>query len=216
MSNKTYQHDTKSKATEDKSRAASPGNARAHPHETTVSSSFTAGNASATANTSASELFAKVNKALDFLLEDSGASATLLADSSGTAIAQRGNCEQGSLHVLSTLAAADYAATVEMARIIGEELQFRSHFYEGANRSLYITGIRGGYFLAVIFSKETNFGLVRVKTAKLVRDLEALFAEGVITYESKTINSNVLRDEDNEEFCNELAERLDKALLSGD
>ncbi len=77
--------------------------------------------------------------------------------------------------IIAALAAGNYAATGELARLIGEQSGFKVQFHEGGEYSLYLAEVFDDYFLVVIFGKQTSFGMVRVlasaMTPKLVEVL---------------------------------------------
>ena len=67
-----------------------------------------------------------ITKVLSELASKTKASAILFADMSGQLISQRGNTENMNTTVLSALAASDFAATAEMAKLVGEEAKYRA------------------------------------------------------------------------------------------
>lgn len=162
-------------------------------------------------------LFKEISKVLSELTADSGCQAVMLTDTSGTLIYKTGSISTSNLSVLATLAAADYAATAEMARLIGEPVRFRSHYYEGQELRLYFTGVKPDYLLVAIFGKETALGMVRIKANKAIELLEQSFEqEEVISNEVKpeaTESSKSFSDQvQSEDFHTELSLKLDRAL----
>ena len=74
----------------------------------------------------------------------------------------------------STLAAADFAATSQLATLIGES-EFSHLFHQGEKNSIYVTLVASKVILAVIFDNRTNLGLVRVRVKQAASELEAIF-----------------------------------------
>lgn len=162
-------------------------------------------------------LFKEISKVLNELTAESGCQAVMLTDTSGTLIYKTGSISTSNLSVLATLAAADYAATAEMARLIGEPARFRSHYYEGQALRLYFTGVKLDYLLVAIFGKETALGMVRIKANKAIELLEQSFEQEEansnevkteITESSKNFSDQV----QSEGFHAELSLKLDRAL----
>ena len=69
--------------------------------------------------------FDQITKVLTELAAKTKASTILLADISGQLITQRGNTEDINTAILSALAASDFAATSEMAKLVGEDAKFK-------------------------------------------------------------------------------------------
>lgn len=120
-----------------------------------------------------------ITKVLSELATKTKASAILFADMSGQLISQRGNTEDMNTTVLSALAASDFAATSEMAKLVGEEAKFKLLFHEGEKRNVYLSNVGDDFFLVVVFDVSVTLGLIRIYTKKAIEDLlEALRQEG--------------------------------------
>lgn len=158
------------------------------------------------------ESYQQVSDILVKLMIDMQSTAVLLADSSGTLVFRHGSCTDQEMNILATLAAADYAATAEMARIIGEPVRFRAHFYEGQNASLYITGVTTSFFLAVIFGRGISFGMVRVKVNKAIGYLEEILEQESNCSPGGLGDTTRIAQVTSPEFQSELSEKLDQAL----
>jgi len=90
---------------------------------------------------------------------------------SGQLISQRGNTENMNTTVLSALAASDFAATSEMAKLVGEEAKFKLLFHEGEKRNVYLSNVGDNFFLVVVFDVSVTLGLIRIYTKKAIEDL---------------------------------------------
>ena len=103
------------------------------------------------------------------------ASTILLADISGQLITQRGNTEDMNTQILSALAASDFAATSEMAKLVGEDAKFKLLFHEGEKRNVYLSNVGDNFFLVVVFDVSVTLGLVRIYTKKAIQNLLNVF-----------------------------------------
>ncbi len=112
-----------------------------------------------------------ITKVLSELATKTKASAILFADMSGQLISQRGNTEDMNTTVLSALAASDFAATSEMAKLVGEEAKFKLLFHEGEKRNVYLSNVGDDFFLIVVFDVSVTLGLIRIYTKKAIEDL---------------------------------------------
>jgi predicted regulator of Ras-like GTPase activity (Roadblock/LC7/MglB family) len=112
-----------------------------------------------------------ITKILSELATKTKASAILFADMSGQLISQRGNTENMNTTVLSALAASDFAATSEMAKLVGEEAKFKLLFHEGEKRNVYLSNVGDNFFLVVVFDVSVTLGLIRIYTKKAIEDL---------------------------------------------
>lgn len=112
-----------------------------------------------------------ITKILTELATKTKASAILFADMSGQLISQRGNTENMNTTVLSALAASDFAATSEMAKLVGEDAKFKLLFHEGEKRNVYLSNVGDNFFLVVVFDVSVTLGLIRIYTKKAIEDL---------------------------------------------
>ncbi len=118
-----------------------------------------------------------ITKVLSELATKTKASAILFADMSGQLISQRGSTEGMNTTVLSALAASDFAATSEMAKLVGEEAKFKLLFHEGEKRNVYLSNVGESFFLVVVFDVSVTLGLIRIYTKKAIEDLNAALEE---------------------------------------
>jgi len=124
-----------------------------------------------------SKQYEAITKVLSELATKTKASAILFADMSGQLISQRGNTDDMNTTVLSALAASDFAATSEMAKLVGEEAKFKLLFHEGEKRNVYLSNVGDDFFLVVVFDVSVTLGLIRIYTKKAIEDLLAALKE---------------------------------------
>jgi predicted regulator of Ras-like GTPase activity (Roadblock/LC7/MglB family) len=142
-----------------------------------------------------------ITKVLSELANKTKASAILFADMSGQLISQRGNTEDMNTTVLSALAASDFAATSEMAKLVGEVAKFKLLFHEGDKRNVYLSNVGDNFFLVVVFDVSVTLGLIRIYTKKAIGDLVTILEE-----ESEELADENLIDND---FSSLLGDALD-------
>jgi predicted regulator of Ras-like GTPase activity (Roadblock/LC7/MglB family) len=122
-----------------------------------------------------SKQYETITKLLTELAAKTKASAILFADMSGQLISQHGKTDDMNMTVLSALAASDFAATSEMAKLVGEEAKFKLLFHEGEKRNVYLSNVGDDFFLVVVFDVSVTLGLIRIYTKKVIEELnEAL------------------------------------------
>lgn len=148
--------------------------------------------------------FDEITKILTELAAKTKASTILLADISGQLITQRGNTEDINTAILSALAASDFAATSEMAKLVGEEAKFKLLFHEGEKRNVYLSNIGDNFFLVVVFDVSVTLGLVRIYTKKAIQNLINVFESS----ESDEDPSKVI----DQDFSSMLGDMLDESF----
>ncbi len=152
-----------------------------------------------------SKQYDAITKVLSELATKTKASAILFADMSGQLISQRGNTDDMNTTVLSALAASDFAATSEMAKLVGEEAKFKLLFHEGEKRNVYLSNVGDNFFLVVVFDVSVTLGLIRIYTKKAIEDLLAALKE---SEEQKTDQDKMI----DSDFSSLLGDALDDAF----
>jgi len=113
---------------------------------------------------------------LDGFLELSGARSALLIDKEGHLVTRRGEVVQKSLESISALVAGSFAATREMARLLGEN-HFNTLFHQGQRDSIQIALVGDTALFATVFDGRTNLGLVRYYASETAQRLEKILDE---------------------------------------
>lgn len=102
-------------------------------------------------------------------------SAVFLTDGPGRVVAMKKSAGfTGDITVLSTLAAASYSATNEMAHVLGESEPFRMVLHEGKTRNMFVCSVCGDYFLVVVFDSGTALGMIRLFTKRTAEQIEPM------------------------------------------
>ncbi|NIU00657.1 MAG: roadblock/LC7 domain-containing protein [Nitrosopumilaceae archaeon] len=148
--------------------------------------------------------FDEITKVLSELAAKTKASTILLADISGQLITQRGNTDDINTAILSALAASDFAATSEMAKLVGEDAKFKLLFHEGEKRNVYLSNVGDNFFLVVVFDVSVTLGLVRIYTKKAIQNLLNVFEAS----ESDEESSKLL----DQDFSSMLGDMLDDSF----
>ena len=96
-------------------------------------------------------------------------------DRTGRLLTMAGQTEGIDGVAFASLAAADFAASDQLARLMGEK-ECSSLVHQGETRSMFLTDVDGDAVLAAVFDTDTTLGIVRLK-ARGTSALAALFAE---------------------------------------
>ncbi|MEK7271047.1 MAG: roadblock/LC7 domain-containing protein [Planctomycetota bacterium] len=113
---------------------------------------------------------------LDEFLRKSRAKSALLVDRSGHPITRKGFVQDLDVETVSALVAGSFAATREMAKLLGEK-QFTFMFHQGERDNIQLSVVGERAILAVIFDDRTNLGLVRIYTDEVATKLTGIFSE---------------------------------------
>lgn len=117
------------------------------------------------------DMIEKIANVLDTeLLRGAGADCTLLVDRGGNLIATRGDPANLDVVALAALSAANFGATAELAKLIGED-DFTLLFHKGKNENMHFTSVGTGFILITLFGKDVALGVIRLKTAKVADEL---------------------------------------------
>ena len=114
-----------------------------------------------------------INSIIAILDEDllrAGADCVLLVDRSGNLIVNRGDPANLDVVALAALSAANFGATAEIAKLIGED-DFALLFHKGKNENIHFTKVGRGFILITLFGKDVSLGVIRLKTVKVTEDL---------------------------------------------
>jgi predicted regulator of Ras-like GTPase activity (Roadblock/LC7/MglB family) len=110
----------------------------------------------------------------DFLATEvmtEGISSILVIDDAGTLIVKVGDRVSLDEVSLAAVAAANFAATEKIARLIGER-DFVLLFYKGHNESFHFTRVGKEYIIVTIFNNSLSLGLLRLRIANASQVLE--------------------------------------------
>lgn len=112
----------------------------------------------------------KINYFLDKVVSSSLAHSVLLIDRSGQLIAQYGDTMDIDILSLSALTAANFGATAEIAKMLGEE-EFTLLFHKGKSENVYFTAIGEHVIMVTLFDDKTSLGLIRLRINQIIDEL---------------------------------------------
>lgn len=118
----------------------------------------------------------RLESELDGFLELSGGRCGLLVDREGHLVTRRGEPFDASADTISALVAGSFAATREMARLLGED-EFTVLFHQGQRDSIHVQLVGERTLLAIVFDERTNLGMVRFYAQETSRRLAKIFEE---------------------------------------
>jgi len=129
----------------------------------------------------------KINFCLTKMISSSLAHSVLLIDRSGQLIAHHGNTpEEMDVLALSALTAANFGATAEIARMLGEE-EFSLLFHKGKNENVYFSAIGEDVIMVTLFDDQTSLGLIRLQINKIIDELSKILSS---IFQEKTVPIN--------------------------
>lgn len=100
-----------------------------------------------------------------------GISSVMVIDNAGSLIANVGSKVDLDAVSLAAVAAANFAATEQIARLIGER-DFVLLFYKGRSESFHFSRVGSEYIIVTIFNNSMSLGLLRLKIAEVAQVLE--------------------------------------------
>ncbi|MFN0008819.1 MAG: roadblock/LC7 domain-containing protein [Planctomycetota bacterium] len=148
----------------------------------------------------------RIDTELDGFLELSGSRSAFLIDKEGHMVTRRGETVQNSLEAISALIAGSFAATREMARLLGEN-QFSTLFHQGQRDSIQVTLVGDRALFATLFDGRTNLGLVRYYATETATHLAAILNEMTTRPASEAAPAG---DQISNDFQSSAAAALDK------
>lgn len=116
----------------------------------------------------------------------SDSKCNILIDKEGHMVTKAGTTGDIDLQSVSALIAGSYAATREMARLLGED-EFSVLFHQGKKDSIQLTLVGNRTLLATVFDERTTIGMVRLYAKEASEKLNVIF---------KDINERAPRSED--------------------
>jgi len=118
----------------------------------------------------------KLEEIISDQLLDSGAEHVVVADLSGNLIMERGSLEMDDVFSLAAVSAANFAATAEIARLIGEQ-DFTLMYHKGGKRNVHFSRLARDYLIITLFNDNVSLGLIRLKLVNAIGEMRAIFGE---------------------------------------
>lgn len=123
------------------------------------------------------EKYKAVAEILSDLASKTRAKAIIFADSNGHPITQRGQTSEINIPNMAALCAGDFAATAEMAKIIGEQKKFKYLYHEGDKTNVYLSSVTENFLLIIIFDSNIALGMIRIFTKRTIQTLAELLEQ---------------------------------------
>ena len=76
--------------------------------------------------------------------------------------------------IMAALSAANFAATAEIAKLIGEE-NFTLLFHKGDKRNIHFSRLGNDYLIVTLFNDNVSLGLIRLKLGSAVQQMSTVF-----------------------------------------
>ena len=116
----------------------------------------------------------QIDKLLGEFLRLSGAKCALLVDKDGHLVTKRGEVRTIDMDTISALVAGSFAATKEMARLLGEE-EFSALFHQGARDNIQLSLVGERTLLTILFDDRTTVGMVRLYANETAKKLAVIY-----------------------------------------
>lgn len=120
------------------------------------------------------DLVRDIDRVLREFLRLSKANCVFLVDKEGHMVTRQGMTRDIDMDTISALVAGSFAATKEMARILGED-EFSVLFHQGQTDNIQLSLVGNRTLLTVIFDDATTIGMVRLYAAETAKRLAELF-----------------------------------------
>ena len=117
-----------------------------------------------------------IESLLTRFLRETGARSAALIDRTGRLLSFVGETGGIDQIAFASLAAADFAASDQLAILLGEH-EFASLYHHGERQSMFLADADGWAILAALFDRRTTLGMVRIKTRGVVARLGQVFRE---------------------------------------
>lgn len=114
-----------------------------------------------------------IQKCLDRLMDETGATYSMVLDRAGQVLAWEGDRHQAEMMHLGALLAGTYASSQEMARLLKEE-NFRVLVQEGLKEKIFTETVEGRWLLVVVFDHQAHLGLVKVLAKRATETLTSI------------------------------------------
>jgi len=144
----------------------------------------------------------RIDKLQAELLRLSGAKCALLIDKDGHLVTKRGELRTVDIDTFSALVAGSFAATKEMARLLGEE-EFTAMFHQGQRDNIQLSLVGDRTLLTILFDDRTTVGMVRLYAGETAKKLADIYSDAI--NREPTADSEL-----NEEYGTDAKKTLDK------
>lgn len=152
-------------------------------------------------------------KAISLLLNqaviDTKNSHVLIGDVTGMMVTESGGIGRLQGTLLCAVASANYAASNQMAKLVGENGGFHQQLQRGDTLSILVAGIDEQYFIMIVFENQVKVNGVFTIAEKLCPKLKLIFNDP----DAEPISIAEVALKVDAEFNKELSEKLDQIFL---
>jgi len=120
----------------------------------------------------------RIDKLLAEFLRLSGAKCALLIDKEGHLVTKRGELRTIDIDTISALVAGSFAATKEMARLLGED-EFTAMFHQGERDNIQLSLVGDRTLLTILFDDRTTVGMVRLYAGETAKKLAEVYRDAL-------------------------------------
>jgi len=106
-------------------------------------------------------------------LLDAGAEHVMIIDLAGNLILDRGSLNMNDMVALAVLSAANFAATAQIAKVLGEE-DFTLLFHKGDKRNIHFNRLGRDHIVITLFDDSVPLGLIRLKSDNTIERVTAV------------------------------------------
>lgn len=103
-------------------------------------------------------------------LIEAGAQHVIIVDLSGNLIVEKGTLQVTDLLSLAVLLAANFAATAEIARLVGET-DFSLLFHKGDKTNIHFSKLGDNNIIITFFDDNVSLGLIRLRSTSAIEQL---------------------------------------------
>lgn len=124
------------------------------------------------------ELSRRIEDSLSDMLIRSEAEAVFLCNKGGYILAESSMEDYEHNDNIAALAAGSFYATREIARLVGEP-EFRHVLHRGDHKSIFMQSTGSDFLAVVVFSEQSNPGLVKLCADEMCASLDSVLADAV-------------------------------------
>ena len=117
-----------------------------------------------------------LGRLLAALADECEAQAVVVCDTGGNILAQESHISAEKVETVAALAAGSFAATKELATVIGEP-GFKAIFHRGQKSGILIQALGNAFMILILFGETTIEGLVRLCVKRVGPQLESLLTD---------------------------------------
>ena len=117
----------------------------------------------------------RINGCLKKMVSSSSAHSVLLIARSGQLITHHGDTLDVDISALAALTAANFGATAEIAKLLGEE-EFTLLFHKGKSENVYFSALGEHVILVTLFNDKTSLGLIRLRINQVHKELSQILS----------------------------------------